>query len=68
MSKVEVNGQNADPLYEWMKAQKTNLFMATIKWNFEKFLIDKKGTVRDRYASTTTPESLKSTIDKLLAE
>jgi len=42
--------------------------MSRIKWNFEKFLVDKQGTVVDRFASTTTPEGLASKIEELLAK
>lgn len=64
--KVEVNGDNTHPLYVWLKAQKSQLMMSRIKWNFEKFLLDRDGHVVDRFASTTTPESLVSQIESLL--
>ncbi|KAK3494085.1 thioredoxin-like protein [Neurospora crassa] len=69
MKKVEVNGDNADPLYEWMKNEKPGLMgLKRIKWNFEKFLIGKDGKVKGRWASTTKPESLKEAILKELGE
>lgn len=68
MEKIDVNGSNAHPLYEFMKKQKTQLMMERIKWNFEKFLVDKNGSVRDRFSSAATPSSLEKSIDKLLSE
>lgn len=67
MSKVEVNGNNAHPLWEWMKKEKTQLGMSVVKWNFEKFLINKDGWVHGRYASTFSPSSLEKPIEELLA-
>ncbi|MFT9151781.1 MAG: glutathione peroxidase, partial [Bifidobacterium aquikefiri] len=57
-AKIDVNGDHADPLYEWLKEQKSGIGMKSIKWNFTKFLIDKHGNVVNRYAPTTTPESI----------
>jgi glutathione peroxidase len=68
MEKVDVNGDNAHPLWEWMKNERKQLMMARVKWNFEKFLVDKRGNVVDRFASTTTPESLAGRIEELLKE
>ena len=68
MAKVDVNGDNAAPLWEWMKNEKKQLMMSRVKWNFEKFLIDKQGNVVDRYASTAEPATLKPAIEKLLAQ
>ena len=69
MEKVEVNGNHVHPVYEYLKGQKSGLLGLTrIKWNFEKFLVDRNGNVVERYASTTTPESLEDKIQKLLAE
>lgn len=66
MEKVEVNGDNTHPVYKFLKSQKKQLFMERIKWNFEKFLVNKEGVVVDRFSSLTTPESLDATIEKLL--
>ncbi|KAI7819494.1 thioredoxin-like protein [Gamsiella multidivaricata] len=66
MDKVDVNGDNEDPVYTYLKSQKKSLMMARIKWNFEKFLIAKDGTVYERYASTTAPESIAKDVEKLL--
>lgn len=53
--KIEVNGKNAEPLYNFLKAQKGGLFTNGIKWNFTKFLVDKEGNVVERYAPITSP-------------
>ena len=59
MSKVEVNGPGADPLYAFLKHEKKGLLGSEgIKWNFTKFLIDKTGKVVSRYAPTDKPEAL----------
>ena len=64
LGKTEVNGDNVEPVYEWMKKSKPGIMgLQRIKWNFEKFLIGKDGQVKGRWASTTKPESLKSTIE-----
>lgn len=67
MKKIDVNGDNAAPIYQWLKSQKSGLLGLTrIKWNFEKFLIDRNGQVVSRYASTKKPDDLKKDIEKLL--
>lgn len=68
-AKVEVNGPNAHPVYGFLKAGAPGVLgTEAVKWNFTKFLVAKDGRVVERYASTTTPASLKVDIDKLLAE
>lgn len=63
MQKIDVNGDKAAPLYEWLKAEKPGLMgLKRIKWNFEKFLIGRDGTVKGRWASTTKPETLEKPI------
>lgn len=58
-SKIDVNGENTHPLYKYLKeSQKGFLGSEAIKWNFTKFLVDKNGTVVNRFASATKPESL----------
>ena len=58
-SKIDVNGENTHPLYKYLKeAKKGHLGSEAIKWNFTKFLVDKNGTVINRYAPATKPESL----------
>ncbi|KAF9966875.1 glutathione peroxidase gpx1 [Mortierella alpina] len=66
MAKIDVNGENEDPVYAYLKSQKKSLMMARIKWNFEKFLIAKDGSVYERYASVSTPESIAKDVEKLL--
>lgn len=67
MQKIDVNGDKTDPVYQYLKKQKSGILGLTrVKWNFEKFLIDKKGNVVERYGSTTKPSSMASTIEKLL--
>ncbi|KAG9441208.1 hypothetical protein H6P81_017062 [Aristolochia fimbriata] len=64
--KVDVNGQNAAPIYKFLKSSKGGLFGDGIKWNFAKFLVDQNGNVVDRYAPTTSPLSIEKDIKKLL--
>ncbi|EMR11579.1 hypothetical protein PNEG_00023 [Pneumocystis murina B123] len=65
--KIEVNGDNADPVYVFLKNQKKGLLnISRIKWNFEKFLINKTGEVVNRYSSFTKPENIACDIEKLL--
>jgi glutathione peroxidase len=66
-SKVEVNGPKTNPLWAFLKEQKSGLLGGGIKWNFTKFLVDRTGRVVDRFPPTTTPSSLKSQVEKLLA-
>ena len=63
--KIDVNGKNEDPLYTYLKEQKHGL-IKKIKWNFEKFLVDKEGNVVDRFPSTTKPEDIDKRIEELL--
>ncbi|MYZ44818.1 glutathione peroxidase [Schauerella aestuarii] len=58
-AKVDVNGDDADPLYAWLKSSKPGLLgTEAIKWNFTKFLVGRDGTVIKRFAPTDTPESM----------
>jgi glutathione peroxidase len=67
MSKIDVNGPNADPLYQWLATEAPGLLgTKAIKWNFTKFLVGRDGSVRKRYAPTDTPESLASDIEAAL--
>ncbi|MCY2999722.1 MAG: glutathione peroxidase [Planctomycetota bacterium] len=67
MSKVQVNGPQADPIYVHLKKQSPGLLGSeAIKWNFTKFLIDQNGNVLTRYASTTSPSDIARDIEKLL--
>ena len=65
--KIEVNGDNADPLYDWLKKEAPGVLgTKAIKWNFTKFLIDRSGEVAGRYGPLTTPDQLRSAIEALL--
>lgn len=65
--KVEVNGTNTHPLYEFLKESKPGLLgTEAIKWNFTKFLVNKQGEVVKRYAPTDTPEKIKKDLAKYL--
>ena len=67
MAKVDVNGDDAAPLFEWLKGQAPGLMGSkAIKWNFTKFLIDRQGKVVRRYAPTHKPEKLEGDIEALL--
>ena len=66
-AKVEVNGDGASPLFQALKKAAPGLLGSEgIKWNFTKFLVDRKGVVVDRFAPTTKPGSLTGEIEKLL--
>lgn len=67
MEKVDVNGPNASPVYQLLKSEKKQLFMSDVKWNFEKFLVDRSGKVVERYSSIATPASIAPAIEELLA-
>ncbi|MBN2757875.1 MAG: glutathione peroxidase [Bacteroidales bacterium] len=64
--KIEVNGENAHPLYKYLKEEKKGAFGSNIKWNFTKFLIDKNGNVIKRFAPSKKPQDLEKDILKLL--
>ncbi len=68
MEKIEVNGADAHPLYQWLTKEAPGLLGTTaIKWNFTKFLVGKDGAVLKRYAPTDTPASLSKDIEAALA-
>ena len=67
-AKIDVNGAQADPLYDYLKRQKRGILgTANIKWNFTKFLIAPDGRVAGRFAPTVKPEALAGKIEALLA-
>ncbi|MEQ5786509.1 glutathione peroxidase [Erythrobacter sp. NFXS35] len=67
MAKVDVNGPDASPLFDWMKKEAKGLMGSTsIKWNFTKFLVDREGNVVKRYGPQDTPASIAKDIAKLL--
>ncbi|AAF19709.1 F2K11.16 [Arabidopsis thaliana] len=57
-NKIEVNGENASPLYKFLKKGKWGIFGDDIQWNFAKFLVDKNGQAVQRYYPTTSPLTL----------
>lgn len=66
-AKIDVNGPNAHPLYQHLKNEAPGLLgSGAIKWNFTKFLVDKNGHVRERFAPTTKPEDIAGNIQPLL--
>ena len=67
-SKVEVNGDNAHPLWKYLKHEKGGLLISAIKWNFTKFLVGRDGTVIGRYPPNTTPEEIVKDIEAALAK
>lgn len=64
--KIEVNGKDEEPLYTFLKSQQKGVMGNNIKWNFTKFLVDRKGTVVARFAPTVTPEKIDEQIKELL--
>jgi glutathione peroxidase len=66
-TKIEVNGRNAHPLYAWLKREKGGFLGRSIKWNFTKFLVDRSGSVRARFAPATAPEKLAGRVEGVLA-
>lgn len=64
--KIDVNGDNAHPIFKYLTKAKGGVITDAIKWNFTKFLIDREGNVVDRFAPQTTPESIEKEIKKLL--
>jgi glutathione peroxidase len=66
-AKVDVNGGEAHPLFQWLRRQKSGLLGGSIKWNFTKFLVGRDGRVLARYAPTTKPERISADIERALA-
>ena len=67
MSKIDVNGKNADPLFNYLKSEKKGLLGSQgIKWNFTKFLVDQNGEVIKRYSPNTEPKDIAKDIENLL--
>ena len=66
--KVDVNGDQAHPLFQWLREETSGVMGSAIKWNFTKFLVGRDGTVLERYGSTTTPEKIAGDIEKALTD
>ena len=68
-AKIDVNGDDADPLYKFLKEQQGGfLWIDAIKWNFTKFLVDREGKVVERYSPSTKPAEIEADIERLLAK
>ena len=68
-AKIDVNGTHEHPLYTYLKSKKTGLLgFDAIKWNFSKFLVDRQGEVVERYAPSTSPDSISTDIETYLAK
>ncbi|WJY26775.1 MULTISPECIES: glutathione peroxidase [Sporosarcina] len=65
-AKVDVKGDQAEPLFKYLASQKKGMLTEGIKWNFTKFLIDREGHVVDRFAPQTGPLNMKDAIEKLI--
>ena len=64
--KIEVNGTNAHPVYQYLKSELKGKLNDSIKWNFTKFLVDSNGVPFKRFSSTVEPEDIKPFIDELI--
>jgi len=68
-AKVDVNGTHTDPLFEHLKSEAPGLIGSkAVKWNFTKFLVDRKGRVLKRFATATKPEAIAGAVEKALAD
>lgn len=65
-AKIDVNGNQEEPLYTYLKSQKSGVMGSKIKWNFTKFLVDKEGNVVERFSPTTEPKTIDAKIENLL--
>lgn len=66
MSKINVNGKDASPVFKWLKEQAKGMLGSSIKWNFTKFLISKDGTLVQRFAPKVEPKDMVKDIEKVL--
>lgn len=65
-AKIDVNGDQAHPLYRWLRSERNGVLGSRIKWNFTKFLLGRRGQVLGRYGSSRTPGSLAGDIEAAL--
>ncbi len=65
-AKIKVNGKEAEPLFDWLKQEKSGPLGARIEWNFAKFLINREGQVVERFSSKTYPLKMEDAIKALL--
>lgn len=63
-SKIDVNGENAHPLFKFLQTEQSGFLTDKIKWNFTKFLIDREGKAIERYSPTTTPETIEDYLEE----
>ena len=66
MKKIDVNGKNADPIFQFLKDRSKNIFSDDIKWNFTKFLVASDGITVRRYAPTVKPNRMRKDIEEML--
>lgn len=66
-AKVDVNGEDAHPLFVHLTTEKKGMLSKKIKWNFTKFLVDRNGQVVERYAPQTSPEKIEEDVKKILS-
>ena len=67
LPKIKVNGKEAEPLFDWLKKEKSGPLGARIEWNFAKFLINREGKVVERFSSKTEPLKMEDAIKALLS-
>jgi len=65
-SKIDVNGDNAHPIYKYLKKELGGALGSKIRWNFTKFLVDQNGKPIKRFSPTTTPEKIEEYLKKIL--
>ncbi len=65
-SKIDVNGENESPIYKFLKSEQGGIFSEDIKWNFTKFIVDRKGNAVDRFAPSTGVGKIEKKIQKYL--
>src|SRR5574344_1350549 len=66
MKKVDVNGENAHPIFKYLKKETGGFITDAVKWNFTKFLISRDGQSIERFAPITAPSNMEKAIEKLL--
>ena len=67
-AKIDVNGDDTHPLYQWLKHQQSGVIGKDIRWNFTKFLIGRDGRVVRRFGPVKEPETMRPQIEKALTE
>ena len=67
-AKVDVNGSDAHPLWQWLRGQRSGMLGDAIKWNFTKFLVGRDGQVIERFAPTTSPAKMREAVETALQQ